>query len=169
MLAATIIPTIQRSTSGRFRRVASSCRCLLYAKVVFAISFFVLSTTAVPPRLATSTIAPNSKRPNSAPSPSISVPVTPFQYLTTYVSGCDGRVSIGPSSGPERAPAALVTVGLRSTGYSVNMRWSWNQKPSSSSSCGLEPATTLSYPLATMKVSSSTEGVPLLRRVLILR
>jgi hypothetical protein len=100
----------------------------------------------------------------------MSIPVTSFQYLTTYVSGCDGRVSIGPSSGPERAPAALVTVELRSTGYSVNIRWSWNQKPSSASRCGLEPATaTLSYPLATMKVSSSTVATPLLRRVFILR
>ena len=169
MLAPTIFLTTQRSTSGKFLRVTSGSHCLLYAKVVFAISFFVLSTTALPSHLAISTIPQNTTRPNSAASPSMSLPVTPFQYLTTYVSGCDGRVSIGPSSGPERAPAALVTVGLRNTGYSVNIRWSWNQKPGSSSRCGLEPATTLSYPLATMKVSSSMEGVPLLRRVLILR
>jgi hypothetical protein len=149
----TIFPTTQRSTSGKFRTAASSSHCLLYAKVVFAISFFFLSTTAVPSRLRTSTIPPSAMQTNSAPS--MSVPVIPFQYLATYVSGCDGRVSIGPSSGPERTPAALVTVGLRSTGYSVNIRWSWNQKPSSSSWCGLMPGTTLSYPLATMKVSVS--------------
>jgi hypothetical protein len=169
MLAPTIFPTTQRSTSGKSRGVASSSHCLRYAKLVFAISFFVLCTSAVPSRLATSRIPPNVMLPDSAASPSMSLTVTPFQYLTTYVSGCDGRVSIGPSLGPGRTPAALVTVGLRSTGYSVKIRWSWNQKPSSSSRCGPKPSTTLSYPLATMKVSSSTEGVPLLRRVLILR
>jgi len=169
MLAPTIFPTTQRSTGGKLRRLASSSDCLRYAKVAFAISLFVLSTMAVPSRLATSTIPPNVMQPNSAASPSMSLPVMPFQYLTTYVSGCDGRVLIGPSLGPERTPAALVAVGLRSTGYSVKIRWSWNQKPSSSSRCGLKPSTTLSYPLATMKVSSSTGGVPLLRRVLILR
>jgi hypothetical protein len=168
MLAPTFFSTTQRFTNGKLRRVASSSHGLLCAKVVFAISFFVLSTTAVPSRLATTIVPPNAMQANSAASGSMTLPVTPFQYLTTYVSGCDGRVSIGPSSGPERNPAALVTVGFRNTGYSVNIRWSWNQKPSSSSRCR-QPATTLSYPLATMKVSSSTGGVPLLRRVLILR
>jgi len=157
MPPATIFPITQRSTSGKFRRFTSSSYWLLYAKAVFAISFFVLSAAAVPSRSASSTIPPNTIQPNSAPSPSTNLSVIPFQYLTTYVSACDGRVSIGPSSGPERTPAALVTLGLRGTGYSVKIRWNWKQKLESPCSPRRRPATSLTYPLATMKVSSASQ------------
>jgi hypothetical protein len=50
---------------------------------------------------------------------------------------------------------ALVTVELRDTGYSVNIRRNWNQEPTSSHLCDRRPATALTYPLATMRVSSA--------------
>ena len=150
MFAATIFSTTQRSTSDKSRRFASSWHWLLCAKVVFAISF--LSTAAVPSRLATS-IPSDAIQLNSPPSPSISLPVISFQYLTMYVSACDGQVSSGPSLGVERTPAALVALAS-STRYNASIRWSSNQKRNSSCRFEPRPATTLTYPVATMRIYS---------------
>jgi hypothetical protein len=117
--------------------------------------FCVLSTAAGFLHLGTWTIRQSITRLGSPPSPSTSLPVVPFQYLTTFVSECDGRVSIGPSSKTERIPVGLVTLGLTDTGYSVNIRRNWNQEPTSSHLCDPRPATPLTYPLATMRVSSA--------------
>ena len=75
--------------------------------------------------------------------------------VTTFDSGCDGQVSIGPSSEPRRIPVSMVTIGLRNTGYSVNIRKNWKQEEMSSYLCELRSATTVTCPLATMRVSSA--------------
>jgi hypothetical protein len=84
-----------------------------------------------------------------------SLPVISFHYVTVYVSGCDGQVSIGLSSEPRRIPVSTLTIEIRNTGYSVNTRRNWKQEELSSYFCELRSATTVTYPLATMRVSSA--------------
>jgi hypothetical protein len=150
MIVATIFRTNQRSTRDKFRRFALSSHWIPYAKAVFAISFFVLSAAVVPSRIA----PPNAIQPISPRFEWMGLAVIPFRYLTTYVSGCDGRVSIGPGSGQERTPAALVRLGLRSTKFNANIQRSWKQSPLRSCSLAPRQATILTYPVATLKVYS---------------
>jgi hypothetical protein len=157
MVAATIFSTNQPSATGRSRRSSSSFLpgSAGSPKATCATLLCVLSMAAGFLHLGTWTIRQSISQLSLPPSPWTSLPVIPFQYLTTYVSGCDGRVSIGTSSKMERIPAALVMLGLRNTEYSVNIRRNWNQKPTSSYLCELKPATTLTYPVATMRVFSA--------------